>query len=90
VLAYDGVNEIGRTELYSYESTVYYSTSVRGGKYLVKVKDPDGNEQTLERFDANLLSPVLADDEYIDYTNETIKITVYTGLFGIDYSIWDE
>ena len=90
VFAYNGVNELGRTKLYSYESTVYYSTSVRGGKYLVKVKDPDGNEQALERFDANLLSPVLADDEYIDYTNETIKVTVYSGLFGIEYSIWDE
>jgi hypothetical protein len=89
VFAYNGVNEIGRTEVDSYEATVIHC-GIHRGSYWITFKDPTGEEQTVERFDPVLLSPIYYDDEVIDYYGQKVKIIIYSGLFGFEYLVWDE
>ena len=89
VFAYDGVNELGRTEVDSYEATVT-DCGIHRGSYWIIFNDPDGVEQSVERFDSALLFPIYDDDEVKDYYGQKVKITVYSGLFGFEYLVWDE
>ncbi len=89
VFAYDGVNELGRTEVDSYEATVIDCGRHRC-EYWVTFYDPNGEKQTVYRFDPMLFAPVHADDEIIDYYGKTVKIIVCRGIFGVEYLEWDE
>ena len=86
---YEEINKAGKAEVDSYKATVI-DCGIHRGSYWITFKDPTGEEQTVERFDPVLLSPIYYDDEVIDYYGQKVKIIIYSGLFGFEYLVWDE